>query len=65
MTWYLVSLETDPDIHYKVHVYEPEGCADTFIPEHAYRDHVYPQALFNDRKLANEYAAYRNLKLHQ
>ena len=64
MTWYLVSLETDPDIHYKVHIYEPEGMI-AFIPERAYKNHVYPQALFAERKLAYEYAAYRNLKLHQ
>ena len=66
MNWYIVVLEVDPELHYKVHSYEREETDGSFDADKVFTDHhLYPQALFIDLKFANEYAAYRNLKLYQ
>jgi len=62
---YLVELSVDPELEYIV------GEVDDHHAKHidltkVFGDNVhYPQALFGDRRQAKEYAAYRNLRLHQ
>ena len=64
MTWYVVALETDPDLYYKVFSYASTGSDSEFNVTKVFAQHINPQAIFMDRQRANEYAAYMNLKLY-
>ncbi len=62
---YLVELSVDPELEYVVVDIDEIHAKHIDLNKMFNTDDSYPQALFGERKLAKEYAAYRNLRLHQ